>query len=83
MAEKVTAADRAVIDQMQAYWTNFAKTGDPNGNGLPQWGPTSASAPKNLVVGDDGTKTVDGFRAHQLAIIYAGWSQRTGVPAPN
>jgi para-nitrobenzyl esterase len=22
---------------MRTYWTNFAKTGDPNGNGLPDW----------------------------------------------
>jgi para-nitrobenzyl esterase len=27
----------ALSDQMAAYWTNFAKTGNPNGAGLPEW----------------------------------------------
>jgi para-nitrobenzyl esterase len=33
----VSAADRKLSDQIMSYWTNFARTGDPNGPGLPEW----------------------------------------------
>jgi para-nitrobenzyl esterase len=33
----VPAKDQEVAKIMNGYWTNFAKTGDPNGNGLPKW----------------------------------------------
>ena len=29
--------DRRLSDAMGSYWTNFAKTGNPNGEGLPPW----------------------------------------------
>lgn len=30
-----TAWDRKLADTMSSYWVNFARTGDPNGAGLP------------------------------------------------
>jgi para-nitrobenzyl esterase len=32
-----TAEDQSVSRMAQSYWVNFAKTGDPNGAGLPPW----------------------------------------------
>ena len=29
--------DHQISTAMQKYWTNFAKTGDPNGEGLAKW----------------------------------------------
>lgn len=34
---QVTKADVAISEAMATYWTNFAKRGDPNGEGLPAW----------------------------------------------
>jgi para-nitrobenzyl esterase len=34
-----TAADRKVAEEISGYWVNFAKSGNPNGRGLPWWPP--------------------------------------------
>ena len=44
---------RELSEQVQRYWTNFARTGDPNGAGLPRW-PAYGSAHAYLELGNDG-----------------------------
>ena len=34
---QTTKSDLAISEAMATYWTNFAKRGDPNGEGVPQW----------------------------------------------
>jgi para-nitrobenzyl esterase len=34
---QTTKTDLKISEAMAAYWTNFAKYGDPNGEGLPSW----------------------------------------------
>ena len=41
-------SDQALSGTMLAYYANFVKTGDPNGNGLPQW-PTAQEAPDQVL----------------------------------
>ena len=35
--EQPTAADHAISEAMATYWTNFAKYGNPEGHGMPEW----------------------------------------------
>lgn len=43
-----TDVDRSVSALACAYWINFVKSGDPNGEGLPHWPELNAAAPSVL-----------------------------------
>lgn len=43
-----TGADLELSETMCAFWTNFVKTGDPNGEGLPAWRAYTADAPQAM-----------------------------------
>ncbi|MGE0104948.1 MAG: carboxylesterase/lipase family protein [Blastocatellales bacterium] len=45
-------ADRKLADAMSGYWVNFARTGDPNGRGLPQWPVFEASQKVTMELGE-------------------------------
>jgi len=61
-----TPRELAFADQVSSYWVNFAKTGDPNGPGLPPWPATQDGRTNPLVIGQHIAATPD-FRARQLA----------------
>jgi para-nitrobenzyl esterase len=46
--------DKAVARTIHAYWLNFAKTGDPNGAGLPHWPRYSAEKDELMLFDRDG-----------------------------
>ena len=47
-----TDTDRKVADMASSYWTNFAKTGDPNGSSLPRWPAYSSKDDQLMNIGD-------------------------------
>ena len=54
--------DAQVSHLMQQYWTNFAKTGDPNGAGLPVWPKFDPAKRAYIQFTDAGPVAKEGLR---------------------
>jgi len=68
--------DRDLSKQMMAYWVNFARTGDPNGPGLPQW-PTYRAATDQSLDLSDSVRLESGLYRQECDFI--DWTSRFGL----
>jgi para-nitrobenzyl esterase len=59
---KYDDSDRQYAPKMQEYWTNFAKTGDPNGGQLVKWPKFDATARAYMDFTDAGPVAKEGLR---------------------
>ena len=64
----LTDEDKTLTDAMGRYWTNFAKTGDPNGEGLPAW-PAYDPALDEWMTFNPSIEVASGIRAEKLDIM--------------
>jgi para-nitrobenzyl esterase len=67
-------ADRAMSDMVSSYWVNFAKSGDPNGAGLPHW-PAFTNTSAQVLNLTDSSKAVDVPSVQKLEVLdgYFAW----------
>ena len=70
-----TAADRALSDQMATIWTQFARTGNPNGEGLPEW-PAYTRENEAYMEFGEAVAAKSGLRLERMDVIERAWTLR-------
>jgi len=70
--------DRAITRAMGDYWTQFARSGDPNREGLPSWPRFSRAEQRNMIFGPtieattvERAEAYDIFERHWTALVEA------------
>ena len=80
-----TEEDEKLSRLMMKIWTNFAKTGSPNGGGLPEWTPFTEESPRTMVL-----KSAEDCRMEErhvpeiekLAGVYERWGDLSAYAIP-
>jgi len=74
-----SVTDRKVAAEISSYWVNFARTGDPNGTGLPMWPAFTNADGKVLYLGEP--ITVGGVvNIKSLSVFDAVYTSVRGTP---
>ena len=76
---KFTDEDKALSEIIATYWTNFAKNGDPNGEGIPQWPVFKDSAPTVMYLNSKPhTGPVPNMEKLKIIDEYYAWERTSG-----
>ena len=67
------ARDHELSDQMSQYWVSFAKTGDPNGEGLPLWPKYDREGEPAIEFATFGTAAASKIRETKLDLFDASY----------
>jgi para-nitrobenzyl esterase len=67
--------ETATSELMQRYWTNFARTGDPNGDDAPEWPTFSNESDRRMNFALDASEAVDAFRKAECDLWIAGYER--------
>jgi para-nitrobenzyl esterase len=69
--------DVALSELMSAYWINFARTGDPNGKGLPEWPHFTAESQRVLYLdGNPGPRPIPNRKQLEALDAYFAWRRQ-------
>ncbi len=79
---KATASDAATAEALMTYWTNFAKTGDPNGGAQPAWPPFTDMSRGSMRFEAEGPVAAPLPNLDKLHVLDGYFAWRRGETAP-